>query len=210
MTTGMGRGVGAAIAALALLGTACSGGGGGQKPTPALPTVAATPLSISAQETAEAKLYHPALKEYIGADRAFRISFPEGWTYEELSGNPSASSDAYIRDSDTNLLASVSVQCFPGVTGTKVLDNDAEGARGTMTGSLRSGSRTQVPVAGTTGDQVLWTGNLANITIQHRSLYFTLAGCGWRIQLNTFPGADLGEFDDMWNKIVASFQPGPV
>ncbi|HYM14307.1 MAG TPA: hypothetical protein VEZ14_01970 [Dehalococcoidia bacterium] len=201
----------AAIAAAAMVLAACSGGGSATRtPTPALPTVAPTPLGIIAQQTQEAALYNPPLKEYIGTDRAFKISFPATWTYEALSGKPTPSSDAYVRDSAGNLLASISIQCFPGVTGTQVLNNDATGAKGTMTGDPRTGNHTTVPVLGGTGDQILWTGNLTNITIQHRSLYFTAGGCGWRLQLNTFPGAALENFDATWNRILASFQPGPV
>ncbi len=199
------------VVALTGVAAACSSGGNKDKtPTAELPTVAPTPLGAVAQKTAEAKLYHPELKEYVGPDRGFKISLPADWTYEEQSGNPSPAADASIRDADTNLLASVSVQCFPGVTGAKVLENDATGARGVMVGDLRQGDRRQVPVLDTTGDEVLWEGHLATTTIQHRSLYFTAGGCGWRIQMNTFPGATLDGFEDTWNKIVASFRPGPI
>lgn len=190
----------------------CSSGGGKTDATGtpvALPTLAATPLGVVAQRTADAKLYHPELKPRIAPDSSFRISLPADWLYEPRGGKPSPSVAASVSDTEGSPLATITVQCFPGVDGLHVLDNDATGFKGTMLGDLRSGARRQVPFLDGTADEVIWVGTSfgGQTPIQHRALYFTAAGCGWRLQLSTFPGADLSAFDDMWGEILASFQP---
>lgn len=194
---------GAAFWSVTILATACDGGEGqpgpepdaGQQGTP----IAATPVPRSTVDP------NVPLVEYHSPDKGYTVSYPEGW---KIDAPPGGAIDTFIWTEDGMHLAQLAVtRNADAVTPDELMRLDVSIVT-RYGGRIDPAQTREMQVGGTTGKLIMYSVNAGGLPIEQAVVYASHGDYGWRLGLSTYGAGSLPGYLSVFQRIIASFQPG--
>jgi len=147
------------------------------------------------------------LEPVTGEFDSYIIQIPQGWQTEEIAA-PGGFIRRYVMfQSDTRTrMASITLRCEPGAAVDLMMQEDAK-VVDSVNGKYGLGGTKDVRVANLSGKQTDYTVT-AGAPVASRVVYLGGASCGWRILFQVFGGGELQPYAQLFDKMLATFQPG--
>lgn len=180
---------------------ACGGHGDETATTPeaGLPTVPAGPSELPAVDP------NAPLVEYHSPEKSYSVSYPQGWQVNTESGF----ADYFLWSADDGRpLAQLAVTCnAQALTLDDLISADAAVVARFGAG-IDPSTIVPIQIAGTTGKQLMYTVPAGGLPVEQVVAYAPGEKCGWRLALASYGPGTLPAYLPLFQRIVASFQPG--
>jgi hypothetical protein len=145
------------------------------------------------------------LTEYRSADKGYTVGYPSGW---EVNAGEQLFGDIFFWNSESGRpLAQLTVSCNPDALTAEALRR-IDAAAAAQFGSVESDSITPIEIAGTEGTQMRYRTSVEDLVIEQVAAYAPGDECGWRLGLAAYGSGALEPYLPLFDRIVASFQPG--
>jgi len=197
----------AAITALLVLVAVACGTGQEEESTPSTavlptPAVQGTPRPLPTVDLSS--FLNASLVEYRSPDKGYTISYPEGWKVSASAGGPL---DTFLGSTpEGRAVAQLSVACFEGDW---TLDKLVAQDMAVISHFQGSASAPQpLEIAGETGSLLTYSMQFEQLSVEHSVGYLVRGKCGWRVDLTSYGVGTRLAFQPMFERIIASFQPG--
>lgn len=147
------------------------------------------------------------LREVAGQFDSYTIDVPSEWAGEDLR-TPGGFGQRYVMEQDGVQTVIATVRCEVGATLDDMMWLDGQITRG-LNGQYVPEDAAEVTMGTLRGRRVDFSIPFVSFGIDHRTYYFHVDPCGWRIDFQTL-GTGLREhYSRLFERIVASFHPEP-